>query len=265
MPTLLELQKAIYSSLIAGDDRPAAQLIVSDELVAEERLNIYRNTFIGTLTTALRLSYPAVHRLVGAEFFESATRIFIEGNPPRSAYLDLYGADFPEFLERFPPAASLPYLPGIARLEWAVTGALHAPDAKALDADRVAELPAFDPGRVRLVPHPSIALVNAEYPVDTIWRAVVAQDDPALARLDLKTGPVWLLVERLDMDINVIRISEPAWRFMSALCAPQSLEDAIDAADSLDACAVLAEHLAAGRFVGFRLIDGAPRLAEATL
>jgi Putative DNA-binding domain len=30
------------------------------------RLNIYRNTFIGNLTTALRLVYPAIHRLVGS-------------------------------------------------------------------------------------------------------------------------------------------------------------------------------------------------------
>ena len=105
MPTLLEIQRAVHRSLIARDDAQAVAYIVADELLPEVRLNIYRNTFIGALTTALRLSFPAVHRLVGDEFFESAARIFIEEEPPRSAYLDNYGTGFPEFLAKFRPAA----------------------------------------------------------------------------------------------------------------------------------------------------------------
>jgi len=266
MPTLLEVQKAIYSSLIAHEDEPAAQHIVSDELAAEARLNIYRNTFIGTLTTALRLSYPAVHRLVGAEFFESAARMFIERNPPQSAYLDLYGEEFPEFLERFPPAASLPYLPGVARLEWAVARALHAPDTEPLNVASLTTIPTSEHGRLWFVPHPSISLVHAAHPVDAVWRAVLAEDDSALAQIDLKAGPVWLLVERLDTSVDVTRTSEPAWRFLFALCTPRPLEAAIKAAGSIDVCAALAEHLVAGRFASFRPTDRprAARLLEAT-
>lgn len=261
MPTLLEVQKAIYSSLVAREDALAAQHIVSDDLAAEARLNIYRNTFIGSLTTTLRLSYPAVHRLVGAEFFESAARIFIERAPPQSAYLDLYGAEFPEFLERFPSAASLPYLPGVARLEWAVARALHAPDTEPLDVASLTTIPTSEHGRLSFVPHPSISLVHAAHPVDIIWRAVLASDDSALAQIDLKAGPVWLLVERLKTDVEATRISEPAWHFLSALCSPRPLDDAIRAAGSLDVCAALAEHLVAGRFASFRLTDQ-PRAAR---
>src|SRR6516164_2995967 len=114
MPTLLEIERAVYRSLVEHDDEAATQHIAVDGLAPEARLNVYRNTFISTLTTALRLSFPAVHRLVGAEFFESVARIFIEAAPPRSAYLGEYGADVPEFLKSFPPAASLAYLSGAA-------------------------------------------------------------------------------------------------------------------------------------------------------
>src|SRR5258708_26285856 len=107
MSTLLEVQRAVYRSLVARDDTAAAPHIVADALRPDARLSIYRNTFIGTLTTALRLSFPAVHRLVGADFFESAARIFIEEEPPYSAWLDEYGETFPAFLSRFTPAASL--------------------------------------------------------------------------------------------------------------------------------------------------------------
>jgi hypothetical protein len=117
MPTLLELQRAVCRGLVAGEDAGCAAQVVADGIVGEARLNLHRNAFIRNLTTALRLVYPAVCRLVGAPFFENASRLFIEAEPPRSAWLDAYGADFPEFLAGFPPAATLHYLPGIARLE----------------------------------------------------------------------------------------------------------------------------------------------------
>lgn len=205
----------------------------------------------------LRLSYPAVHRLVGAEFFEGAARIFIERNPPEYAYLDLYGARFPEFLKGVDAVASFPYLPEVARLEWAVARALHAPDMKPLDIAQLAIIPPSDHDRVCFVPHPSISLTHAEHPVDAIWRAVLAEDDSALTQIDLNAGAVWLLVERLDSGVNVTRIDEPAWRFLSALYAARPLEDAIKAAGPIDVSAALAEHLAAGRFVSFALSDQA--------
>jgi hypothetical protein len=252
VPTLLEVQRAMRRSLVERDDEAAAY-ILADGLPPGARLEVYRHTSISALTTALRLSYPVVHRLVGAEFFDGATRIFIEAEPPHGAYLDEYGAEFPGFLARFPPAAPLPYLSGAARLEWAVSRALHAPDADALDLSRLSMIDAADHGRIVFAPHPSLGLVYADHPVDAIWRAVLAQDEPAMAAIDLESGPVSLLVQRLEIGIDVIRISESEWRFATQLCSGRPLQTALDAAPGLDAATALAGHLAAGRFIGFRL------------
>src|SRR3990170_3336886 len=70
MPTLLDVQRAMYRSLAERDNERAAGYIIADGLAAPDRLDIHRNTLVSSLTTALRLSYPAVHRLVGAAFFE---------------------------------------------------------------------------------------------------------------------------------------------------------------------------------------------------
>jgi len=255
MTKLLEIQRAIHRSLVAGDSESAAAHIVADGLAPGARLNIYRNTFIGGLTNALRLSFPAIHRLVGPAFFESAARMFIEAQPPRTAYLDEYGGAFPEFLEHFPPAATLPYLPPVATLEWAINRALHAADVKALDLSRLAIIDPADHGRITFTPHPSVRLVHAQYPVDVIWRAVLAQDDATLAGIDPDAGPVWLLVQRIASEIDVIRIDEPAWHFAFELCASHSLQTAIDNAPEVDTTVLLAEHLAAGRFVDFSFAD----------
>jgi hypothetical protein len=255
MPSLREVQHAIRMSVVERDASAAVVFVLGDGLAPEQRLSVYRDTFAGNLTNALRLSFPAVQRLVGAEFFEGAAQIFAHEQPPLSAYLDEYGSEFPDFLARFPPAASLVYLPDLARLEWAVTRALHASDVESLDVSRLVAVAPSDYDRVRFVPHPSVGLISGGYPVDAIWRAVLAQDDAALTAIDLAAGPVRLLVQRLAAGVEVTRMDEQAWRFTAALLAGQPLGAALDTADGLDVPPLLAQHIVGGRFVSFALVD----------
>src|SRR3989442_4454597 len=89
------------ASLVVHDDRGISAYVVDAGMSPAERLDVYRSTFASVLTKALHLSYPAVHRLVGAEFFDGAARLFIEGPPPQSARLDAYCQQFPHFPPRF--------------------------------------------------------------------------------------------------------------------------------------------------------------------
>jgi hypothetical protein len=195
--------------------------------------------------------------LWGPPFFESVACLFIEAQPPRSSWLDEYGTGFPEFLAGFAPAATLPYLPAVARLERAVNAALHAADAAPLDLSRLAAIPAADYGNVAFVPHPSVGLVEAEYPVDAIWRAVLSQDEGAIAAIDLAAGPVRLLVEHRANGIEVVRLFEPEWRFRVELCASRPLQEVIEVEPEINAASLLAAHLAAGRLVQFETQPGA--------
>jgi hypothetical protein len=252
-PSLLELQRAMRASLVVHDDRGISAHVVPDAFEPAERLDIYRNTFASVLTTALRLAYPAVYRLVGAEFFEGAARIFIEAHPPTGACLDDYGEELAGFLSDFGPAASLPYLPDVARLEWAVNRALHAPNTQPLDPRRLAALAEAERAHVCFAPHPSVSLVRADHPADLIWRAALEEDDAALSAIDPGAGSTWLFVQRLPTGVEARRMSESAWRFTSALCVGTPLAAALDEARDFDASALLADHLAAGRFVDFSL------------
>jgi hypothetical protein len=248
VPTLLEVQRAMRASLLGNDDGAAAAMLAEEP----DRLNIYRNTFVAGVTKALRLAYPAVHRLVGADFFDGAAGLFIAQCPPRAAWLDEYGAEFPEFLSNFQPAATLVYLADVASLEWAVSRALHAADAEPLDLARLAALSPDEQAGVSFVPHPSVALLRTDYPADVIWRGVLGADDAALAAVDLGSGPVHLMVARLAAGIETFRLNETAWRFAAALCDGRPLETALaEAGDGADV--LLAEHLAAGLFVDFNL------------
>ncbi|MBT2333222.1 putative DNA-binding domain-containing protein [Variovorax paradoxus] len=254
MPSLHELQQSMRQSILRDTQDAALDYVDGAGLSPWQRLSVYRNTILGALANALRLSFPAVQQLVGADFFEGAAQIFSREQPPRCADLNLYGGEFADFLERFEPAATLPYLPDVARLEWAVNRALHAPVAQVLDLSQLAAAVApSDQDRVCFAAHPSISMLRSHFPVDTIWRAVLEQDDAAMGNIDLAGDPVCLMVQCLVDQVEVIRLDEGAWHFGAALFSGQPLRAALEIAQGLDAPALLAQHLTSGRCVAFHL------------
>jgi hypothetical protein len=253
MPTLLETQTAMQASLLHRDSRAVSAMLARN--VPADRLDIYRNTFVHTLTRALRLSFPATERLVGVEFFEGTAQVFIAEHPPRAAWLDQYGGDFPGFLRCFPPATSIAYLGDVAELEWAVNSALHAADVAPLDVAGLGAIGAEDKLRSCFIPHPSVQLLRLDHPADVIWRAVLDSDDDALGKIDLGCGPRNILVERRSTGVEVECPDEPAWSFLARLCAGASIEAALVDSSDFDCSAALAEHLALGRFAAFCLVQ----------
>ncbi|HEY4263845.1 MAG TPA: DNA-binding domain-containing protein [Micropepsaceae bacterium] len=265
MPTLRETQHALLNALAFGNSEHAASQIAGGGFSPDERLDIYRNTYLSALTSALRISYPAVHRLVGAAFFEGAAQSFVETHPPRSAYLNVYGVEFAEFLAQFPPAQSLPYLGDVARLEWAVNVALHAKDAAPMDPHIFARLGEIAPERLILVPHPAVTLLRTDHAVRALWQAVLAEDDCALDAVDWAAGPEWLLVERTAAGIEVLCLPEREWRFTAALCAGESFATAVEAAPGADVTTLFARHLATGCFTDFRRAGAYPLAPSETI
>jgi putative oxidoreductase len=127
------------------------------------RFAVYRNNVMVSLIDALADSYPVTQDLVGEEFFRAMARLFVRTHPPRSPVLALYGAGLAEFIESFAPAAVLPYLADVARLEMLRVQAWHAADAAPLGlADFAALLenaPALAATGFDL--HPSLAVLRS--------------------------------------------------------------------------------------------------------
>jgi len=256
MSALLELQRSMREHLW-GAAAPSGDEIFDG--VPAERIAIYRNTCISALVNVLRLSFPAVQRLVGTDFFEGAAREFIRDHAPLGAYLNDYGAEFPQFLLRLPAAAALPYLGEVAQLEWAINRALHAADVPVLDIATLAALEEVTLPTVGFTAHPSLSLLRLQSPADAIWRAVLDQDEAGMAAVNLNGGPVHLLIERTGVTtgsgVQVRRLSAPAWQFTAGLCSGKPLFAALEATSGLqdgEINALLADHLASGRFIDFR-------------
>jgi hypothetical protein len=104
MPRLLEIQRAVSRCLIERDQEAVAPFLTDGSPI--NRLDIYHNTIFSGLTKALCLTYLAVQRLVGADFFQGVAQLFIVRHPPRAACLNCYGGEFPDFLRDLPAAAA---------------------------------------------------------------------------------------------------------------------------------------------------------------
>jgi len=192
MPSLRETQLEFAAALSA----PAAT--EADDADLEVRVAIYRANGRSNYRNALAASYPVVRRLTGALFFDAAVDAFVVAHPPVSGDLNVYGEHFAVFLERYAPAADLPYLPDVARLEWAIDEANRAADAPRVPDAVLAALSSVAPERlpnVRLALDPSCRLLRSRYPILRIWRAN-QPDRAGDERIVLDEGGVALVVRR---------------------------------------------------------------------
>jgi len=261
MSSLHELQAAIAGSVLRGADGALSPLIRDDGLGFERRLQIYRNNTFGSLTAALKDTFPVVCRLVDERFFGYAAQDYIRAHPPTAPRLAEYGADFAEFLARFEPARHLAYLPDVARLEWAVNAAYHAADASQLDPQRIAALPQERYADLRFVAHPSCRLFASDFPVDRIWQAHQPGGDLD-SRIELSSGGCRMLIDRDDAgDIRFLTLDHAGFGFAQTLLEGSTLQEAYDAAASraadFDLIHALGLHLARGTFTG--IIDSPVR------
>jgi hypothetical protein len=225
MPTLRELQGQLRAALIDGDERGAVAAVHGDGLGPSARLAVYRHHISTSLTSALESIYPVVARLVDPRFFRYAATRYIRERPPTSPCLFEYGGTFPEFLAGFEPTRHLAYLPDVARLEWAMTAALHAPDTVPIDPGALNSA-----SRVGL--HPSLTLVSSPWPIDTIWQA--NQPEAADQAVDLEAGGVRLQVWRAGDEVLFRRLAAEAFAFRDRLASAGSLEEAVEAALAAD-------------------------------
>jgi len=252
MPSLREVQLQFCDWLMTVEPKEVPSWITIREADAAERLGVYRATVMDTLVRALRLSFPTVYRLVGAECFEGAARIFASEHLPSGADLDAYGRDFPDFLLHFAPCAVLSYLTDVARLDFAVARALHAPDAEPVQLAALGTVLGANAAAVRFKAQPSLSLLRSDFPIDDIWRAVLQQDDRAMEAINLESEPVHLIIERRAGTAHVQRLPAQEWAFANALLHGRELAELIEAAgQGLDVPALLARHLASGRLVSF--------------
>lgn len=236
--------------LIQGDfaralrerDRPIPPGLTCRTGVRPERgFAIHRNNVVASLIAALASRFPATERIVGPPFFAGLARAFVDRHPPRSPILLWYGEELADFVETFEPAAGLPYLADVVRLEAARGRACHAADGPVLAPETLAAMrPDRLPG-LSFVVHPAASIIRSDHPIVTIWAMNTDGSEPR---------PIvpWIgedaLLTRPEAHVLVHRLPPGGGAFLEALASGAPLGDAAETALSDAPAFDLATNLA---------------------
>lgn len=211
---------------------------------AETGLGIYRHAYRARLVECLADDFPALRALLGPAAFDELAGAVIAARPPRDATLNRYGRQLVVHL-RAHPAAGRPAL-DLARLEWALVEAIHAPLAPALAADALAGLPPQAWAGLRLGAVPSLRVVTSRWQIDLLYRQHLRGETPVVAAPD---GECVLVLRRED-GLHRLALVPERGRLVAALARGLPLGEAL-ARSRLDPAAVrdaLAAAVAAGCF-----------------
>jgi len=253
MPELLAFETDFAAALRERGRTPAMQrwLAGSGELV-ESRMAIYRANMVAAADKALASAYPVIRQVVGEDFFHGLAREYQRHTPSVSGDLTGFGAGFDVFLAAFEHTASLPYLPDLARLEWAVHRAYGAADAPHWDPSSLAAVDGEQQAAIRFAWAPGTAVVCSTYPIVRIWTIhQPGYDGEFSVAWDLAETA---LVSRDGFVVTVADCSPAEAAFVAASLAGAPLAAAADAA--LAALAHFDLEALLGRALSARLICG---------
>jgi hypothetical protein len=289
LPALPDLQRAFADAIYADNDA-VARHVRDGRFPAARLLQVYRHNVFESLAGALKAVYPVVERLVGAGFFAYATDGYIRAYPPRrGSLLDFgdaiddcmdaggratpgavaepraaeqgcsgcgFGESFAEYLAGFAPAQGLPYLPDVARLEWAWHRAFHAADVPPLSLERLATVTPASYPALRFVLHPSVCLLASAYPLLRIWQ-VNQPDYAGDPSVSLAEGGVRLRVARTGLDVEIESLNAGDDALLRAFATGQDFDTASRAAlaaqPDYDLSTALRTHVARGVITDFSI------------
>lgn len=211
-------------------------------------LAVYRNTIASGAVDALAATYATVILMTGEDWFRAAASEFAREHPPIEPSLLAYGATFPQWLARFPPAADAPYLAGIARLDWLWWQAWSAAEDELLNGAELGSLSPEMLAAVTLKLHPSVRIASFDAGIPSLW---LAHQSPARAGPhELSDRRECILFIRTGDQVETHLVGEGPQAFLAGLSRGATLLEAAEAALAADPSSSLQHILVTGLALG---------------
>lgn len=264
MSALAQQQQALVAALLVWPATNAINNIAAQiEDTGARGLKAYQANGHALAQRALQAAYPVVSQLVGEESFAQLARALWHAHPPTRGDIAQWGGDMAAFLESSAQLQDEPYLPDVARVEWALHRCAGAPDAPA-DLASLALLTTQGPDCLQLRMAPGCAVVRSTWPVASIVGAHV-DGVPSLqeAGAQLRSGQAQdAVVWRAGLRPRVRLALAGEADGLQVLMQGGSLIQALDAAPQLDFGQWLPLAVQSGLVLGVFAIDAAGVVAQ---
>ncbi|PMH38673.1 hypothetical protein BCU68_07520 [Vibrio sp. 10N.286.49.B3] len=167
-----------FSQALQYQHDGASCAIVSDQFSSQQRLQIYRNNYILSLSEVLAATYPLVLALVGEACFAQLARQHILTTPNPAGDVTSYGENFHHSIEHFPAVIDAAvYLPQVALFEWQHDLSRQAFATQSIESSvrplaDIAHLSAEQQGDIQLCLTPSLRLFQCDYAIFSLQKAI---------------------------------------------------------------------------------------------
>ncbi len=224
-PSLRDVQRWMQARILPGGGATASEASVAlcpqGGAPGVERLAVYAGGYLARVEEALAEVYPAVRQVLGHGVFTELAQAYAAQVPSHDYNLSFAGRHLAEFLSAWPRTRELPFLPDLARLEWAVSEAFHAFEVPPLALETLADHPVEAWDQLRLGFQPSVRCVTSVWPILDIWEARTRPVDTV--RIALVDRPQQVLVARRGMQVVCAPLTPWQAQFLTFLLAGQSL------------------------------------------
>lgn len=241
---LAAAQQALLQALYLPRQTDAMKCIASyadgvradGQIYLERGLQAYRSNGHALAQRVLLAAYPVVAELLGAENFHALSRHFWQSQAPACGDLAQWGGEFAVFLAALQDLVrEEPYLPDVARVEWALHVSSTAADGQ-VDMASFALLESHEPSAFTLLLSAGAAGLASRYPLVSIVQAHLT-GEPSLQEAGERLRShvqESVLVWRQGLKPSLRQAQSGEVLFIAALQENRSLADALAAAPEFD-------------------------------
>jgi Putative DNA-binding domain/NGO1945 C-terminal domain len=247
MQSVITSPTGVEAGLADSDElagRPASEQLEkvitrSRNLSAWERIAVYHNAYYARLLQCLRGEFPILLHAVTEEVFDAFAFDYLQKYPSKSYTLGQLGAQFTRYLaatrSEQTEAGDAPswedFVIDLAVLEWTYGEVFDGPGVEGealLDASKLATILPEHLLEGKLITVPCLRLLAFRFPVHEFYSDVRNERGPSYP----DPAPTFLAINRRDLVVENVELSEPEFRMLSLLDSGQTILAALESITS---------------------------------
>ncbi|RJG39188.1 HvfC/BufC N-terminal domain-containing protein [Motilimonas pumila] len=242
----LDLLQQNFAAAVRYQHDDILQQIESPRFLPDQVMQIYRNNFVMSCTEALTATFKLTLIAVGQDFFDAVARAFVLAQPPRCGDIMQYGDRFAQFLATCPQLDAMPYIPGVAQLEWQIeqTAGLALRE-NAFPFASLSAVAASAYEQTYLLLRPQLQLFACDYDVETLYRMLQAGE---VEEFEQQQACYLVLRKQRDFSVSLTPVSAALFGFLQACQQGSRLTEI---SEQWDIASFLPQALAQDFLVGF--------------